>query len=42
MSKDNINFDELDQELIQIFNSTKRPNKVIEKKIKEVIEFDES
>ena len=42
MSKNNIDFEELDKNLIDIFNSSKRPNKVIEQKLKEIIEFDEN
>lgn len=37
-----INLKKLDEELINIYNSSKRPNKAIEKKIKEVILYDEN
>ncbi len=40
MEEDEINFKKLDEELINIYNSSKRPNKAIEKKIKEEIEND--
>ena len=37
MEDKKIDFKKLDEELINIYNSNKRPNKAIEKKIKEVI-----
>ena len=40
MEEKNIDFKKLDEDLINIYNSNKKPNKAIEKKIKEVIEND--
>ncbi|MFX1570417.1 MAG: hypothetical protein ACFFCV_18805 [Promethearchaeota archaeon] len=37
MEEKKIDFKKLDEELIDIYNSSKRPNKAIEKKIKEAI-----
>ncbi|MHA1230956.1 MAG: hypothetical protein ACTSPQ_09950 [Candidatus Helarchaeota archaeon] len=42
MSNKEIDLESLEKELIEIYNSTKRPNKLIEKKLKEVLESDES
>ncbi len=40
MSKEEIDFDKLEKELLEIYDSTKRPNKALEKKIKEIISHD--
>jgi len=40
MEEKNIDFKKLDEDLIIIYNSNKKPNKAIEKRIKEVIEND--
>jgi len=40
MEEKNIDFKKLDEDLINIYNSNKKPNKAIEKRIKEVIEND--
>lgn len=38
MSIKNLDFNKLDEELMEIYNSQRRPNRAIEKKLKEVIE----
>ena len=42
MEMKEIDYKKLDEELIKIYNSTKKPNKIIESKLKEVIELNES
>ena len=40
MGEKKIDFKKLDEELLNIYNSSKKPTKAIEKKIKEVIDDD--
>ena len=42
MTEKEIDFKKLDQDLIDIYNSNKRPNKIIEKKLRDVITNDEN
>ncbi len=37
LEKEKIDFKKLDEELINIYNTNARPNKAIEKKLKEII-----
>ena len=41
MSKKQLDLKKLEKQLLEIYNSNKRPNKAIEKKIREVIIYDE-